>query len=139
MEKLQRERDELRDAVRAYRDAKGRYHTQKACERLLALLPENAKGDAPRMTPIQQPISSTSDAMPCSLSDFVRVINTASTDWVTEKIHPYVPRSPKDTNASYLRKMALWAQATDTYPANDASHRSLPGSEAGQQGKETNQ
>jgi hypothetical protein len=43
MEKLQRERDELRDAVRAYRDAKGRYHTQKACERLLALLPENVK------------------------------------------------------------------------------------------------
>jgi hypothetical protein len=55
----------------------------------------------------------------CSLSDFVRVINTASTDWVAEKIHPYVPRSKKDTNASYLRKMALWAQATDTYPAND--------------------
>jgi hypothetical protein len=40
--KMERQRDELRDAVRAYRDAKGRYHTQKACERLLALLPENA-------------------------------------------------------------------------------------------------
>lgn len=35
------ERDKLRDAVRAYRDAKGRYHTQKACERMVALLPEN--------------------------------------------------------------------------------------------------
>ena len=35
------ERDRLQDAVRSYRDAKGRYHTQKACERLLALLPEN--------------------------------------------------------------------------------------------------
>ena len=40
---MERQRDELRDAVRAYRDAKGRYHTQKACERLLALLPENAE------------------------------------------------------------------------------------------------
>lgn len=36
------QRDLLQDAVRAYRDAKGRHHTQKACERLLALLPENA-------------------------------------------------------------------------------------------------
>lgn len=39
---IMEERDELHDAIRAYRDAKGRYHTQKACERLLALLPENA-------------------------------------------------------------------------------------------------
>ena len=47
--KMERQRDELRDAVRAYRDAKGRYHTQKACERLLALLPENetSAGTAP--------------------------------------------------------------------------------------------
>lgn len=36
------ERDRLQDAVRAFRNAKGRYHTQKACERLIALLPENA-------------------------------------------------------------------------------------------------
>ena len=35
------ERDRLQDAVREYRDAKGRYHTQKACERLLSLLPDN--------------------------------------------------------------------------------------------------
>lgn len=35
------ELEELRDAVRNMRDAKGRYHTQLACERLLALLPEN--------------------------------------------------------------------------------------------------
>ena len=42
------QRDELRDAVRAYRDAKGRYHTQKACERLLALLPENVASDLSR-------------------------------------------------------------------------------------------
>ena len=40
------ERDRLRDAVREYRDAKGRYHTQKACERLIALLPANAPMDA---------------------------------------------------------------------------------------------
>jgi hypothetical protein len=65
-------------------------------------------------TPIEQSLG----AMPCSLSDFVRVINAASTDWVNEKIHPYVPRSQKDTNASYLRKMAIWAQSTNTYPAN---------------------
>ena len=60
--KLERERDEWREkaerrsifvtttgdaldsvltAIRAYRDAKGRYHTQKACERLLTFLPEN--------------------------------------------------------------------------------------------------
>ena len=42
------ERDRLQDAVRAFRDAKGRYHTQKACERLIALLPENDSGDARR-------------------------------------------------------------------------------------------
>lgn len=40
------DRDELRDAVRAYRDAKGRYHTQKSCKRLLSLLPENVKEHA---------------------------------------------------------------------------------------------
>jgi hypothetical protein len=31
----------------ALRDAKGRYHTQLACERLVTLLPENAGSDAP--------------------------------------------------------------------------------------------
>ena len=31
------------DAIREYRNAKGRYHTQKACERLLSFLPENSK------------------------------------------------------------------------------------------------
>ena len=41
------ERDELRDAVRYYRNAKGRYHTQKACERMLSLLPENAEWRQP--------------------------------------------------------------------------------------------
>jgi hypothetical protein len=40
------ERDELLAAIRAYRDAKGRYHTQLACERLLTFLPENAGGMA---------------------------------------------------------------------------------------------
>lgn len=35
------ERDELLAAIRAYRDAKGRYHTQLVCERLLTFLPEN--------------------------------------------------------------------------------------------------
>ena len=37
------ERDDLLAAIRAYRDANGRYHTQLACERLLSLLPENGK------------------------------------------------------------------------------------------------
>lgn len=37
---LRCERDELHAAIRAYRDAKGRYHTQRACERLVSLLPE---------------------------------------------------------------------------------------------------
>ena len=45
--KMELERDQLRHAIRAYRDAKGRYHTQLACERLVLLLPENAKIDAP--------------------------------------------------------------------------------------------
>jgi hypothetical protein len=38
---------EVRTAIRAYRDAKGRYHTQLACERLLALLPENRELSQP--------------------------------------------------------------------------------------------
>ena len=33
--------NDLWDAIRDYRDAKGRYHTQIACEHLLTLLPEN--------------------------------------------------------------------------------------------------
>ena len=37
------ELEELRDAVRNMRDVKGRFHTQLATERLIALLPENAK------------------------------------------------------------------------------------------------
>jgi hypothetical protein len=37
----------LRSAVRNLRDVQGRHHTQIATERLFALLPENAKGDAP--------------------------------------------------------------------------------------------
>lgn len=35
------ERDEIRNAVRLLRDAKGRHHTQIAMERLIAILPEN--------------------------------------------------------------------------------------------------
>jgi len=38
--KLERERDELRAAIRNLRDVSGRHHTQIACERLFALLPE---------------------------------------------------------------------------------------------------
>ena len=45
--KLERERDELLAAIRAYRDAKGRYHTQMACERLLTFLPENDRAVTP--------------------------------------------------------------------------------------------
>ena len=36
------ELETLRDAVRNMRDVKGRFHTQLATERLIALLPENA-------------------------------------------------------------------------------------------------
>jgi hypothetical protein len=44
--KMELERDQLRHAIRAYRDAKGRYHTQLACERLVSLLPENDQVEA---------------------------------------------------------------------------------------------
>lgn len=33
--------EKLRSAIRNFRDVSGRHHTQIACERLLALLPEN--------------------------------------------------------------------------------------------------
>ena len=51
-----------------------------------------------------------------SLADFVNIINSSSIEWVAENIHPYVVRDAKDTNASYLRKMALWMMATNTLP-----------------------
>jgi hypothetical protein len=38
---LEGERDELRDALRTMIKAKGRFNTQTAMERLIALLPEN--------------------------------------------------------------------------------------------------
>ena len=38
---------ELRNAVRNLRDVSGRHHSQIACERLFALLPENAQRVAP--------------------------------------------------------------------------------------------
>lgn len=39
--------EELRDAVRNVRDVKGRYHTQKAFESLVALLPESTAAVCP--------------------------------------------------------------------------------------------
>ena len=57
-------------------------------------------------------------ATPCSLSDFMRVIHEAPIEWVAVNIHPHVVRIAKDTDASYLRRMALWAMATNTFPAN---------------------
>jgi hypothetical protein len=39
--KIERERDELRDQLRAMVNAKGRYNTQIAMETLIGLLPEN--------------------------------------------------------------------------------------------------
>lgn len=45
--KMELERDQLRHAIRAFREAKGRYHTQLACERLVSLLPENARAMPP--------------------------------------------------------------------------------------------
>jgi hypothetical protein len=41
------ELETLRDAVRNFRDVKGRFHTQLAAERLIALLPENARAMPP--------------------------------------------------------------------------------------------
>jgi hypothetical protein len=38
--------ERLRAAIRNLRDVSGRHHTQIACERLFALLPENAIGEA---------------------------------------------------------------------------------------------
>jgi hypothetical protein len=40
--------EELRAAVRNFRDVQGRHHTEIACKRLFALLPENAIGEARR-------------------------------------------------------------------------------------------
>lgn len=54
-------RDELREAVRAYRDAKGRHHTQKACKRLLSILPENANVDATGLRKSQHNERKTND------------------------------------------------------------------------------
>lgn len=41
------ERDRLQDAVRNLRDVSGRHHTEQACRRLYALLPENAESIHP--------------------------------------------------------------------------------------------
>ena len=51
--KMELERDQLRHAVRRVRDAKGLFHTQKAFEHLLLLLPENVdvEGPADNATP----------------------------------------------------------------------------------------
>jgi hypothetical protein len=68
--------------------------------------------------PDEEKPSIPSDATPCSLSDFVIAIHEAEIGWVSNNIHPHVARSPKYTNASYLRKMALWAMATNTFPPN---------------------
>jgi hypothetical protein len=38
--------ERLRAAIRNLRDVSGRHHTQIACERLFALLPENVRGHA---------------------------------------------------------------------------------------------
>ena len=43
IEELERERDELRNQLRAMVNAKGRYNTQIAMEKLIGLLPENTK------------------------------------------------------------------------------------------------
>lgn len=50
------------------------------------------------------------------LTSYMEAIKTAPVEWVAENIHPYVVRTNKDTNASYLRKMALYAQATNLFP-----------------------
>ena len=66
---LEIERTTLHNAIRNYRDAKGRFHTQLACERLVALLSENADGEARRNgTPIPDKNSSPLPPPTCSPS-----------------------------------------------------------------------
>lgn len=45
VDKLQADHDELIEAITAFRDAKGRYHTQKAAEKLIALIPPTLPTD----------------------------------------------------------------------------------------------
>jgi hypothetical protein len=71
------ERDELLAAIRGYRNAKNRYHTQLACERLLKFLPDNVRPLAPTdtQTPTQngttaptKPLMAGCQQGPCSVS-----------------------------------------------------------------------
>jgi len=41
VDQLQADHDKLLEAIKAFRDAKGRYHTQKAAEKLISLIPAN--------------------------------------------------------------------------------------------------
>lgn len=59
------------------------------------------------------------DSSQQSLYDFIEMIQNAPVEWVMEKIHPNVPRGRKESNSSYVRKMALYAQATNTYFENE--------------------
>ena len=52
---------------------------------------------------------------PKSIEDFVKILVEADVDWVRKNVHPYVLRSSKDTDASYVRKMALWMKATNVW------------------------
>jgi hypothetical protein len=50
--KAENELENLRAAIRNLRDVSGRHHTEIACERLFALLPEN---DTAQATPTKRP------------------------------------------------------------------------------------
>lgn len=52
--------------------------------------------------------------IPKTLYEFAQMIQAAPIEWVQQNIHPFVRRGRED-DRSYLRKMALYAQATNTY------------------------
>ena len=48
-----------------------------------------------------------------NIEKYIKFISEADVEWIQKYIHPYVIRTKKDTDASYLRKMALYLSATD--------------------------
>ena len=42
---------------------------------------------------------------------YANLITNSSIEWVQKNIHPFVPRTQKDTDRDYFRNMVLYAQA----------------------------
>ena len=47
-----------------------------------------------------------------NIEKYMKFISEVDVEWVQKHIHPYVIRTKKDTDASYLRKMALFLSTT---------------------------